>query len=229
MSSNTKRLSKEFLNFQKACHPNIFLHAINDNLTDMVGLIIVPCDSKTPYDGGFMYFSIKPGQEYPSLPPTVKFITPDSEKCRLHPNLYASGKVCLSILGTWGANEWSPLLTIEKILFTIQGILNDNPIINEPSQQNVKLGSMESENYNIVARWLTLSTVINMLNRKDIPLLFQTAMKEHFLKNIDGYLQSLKLLEKHNEKSVKCFHGQHNIQYEKLLKLYTQKFEELCL
>jgi ubiquitin-protein ligase len=227
MSSNTKRLSKELANFQKAGHNNIFLHAIDDDLMNIVGLIIVPCESKTPYDGGFMYFSIKPGQEYPNNPPKIKFLTPDSESCRLHPNLYANGKVCLSILGTWGTYEWSPLLTLEKILMTIQGILNDNPIINEPGQEKHLLGSEASENYNIIARWLTLRTVITMFNRDDVPNFFKGVMSQYFIKNINGYLASLKILEKYEGKSITCFHGPHVIQYEKLLKLYAKKYEEL--
>ena len=57
---------------------------------------------------------------------------------RFNPNLYADGKVCLSLLGTWhgGALEekWDPKTsTLYQVLVSVQGlILVDDPMFNEP-------------------------------------------------------------------------------------------------
>jgi len=61
-------------------------------------LIIGPSD--TPYEFGFFEFKAKIGPTYPVQPPSVKCLTTNSGRCRFNPNIYASGKVCLSILGT---------------------------------------------------------------------------------------------------------------------------------
>lgn len=61
-------------------------------------LIIGPPD--TPYEFGFFEFKAKIGPTYPVQPPSVKCLTTNSGRCRFNPNIYASGKVCLSILGT---------------------------------------------------------------------------------------------------------------------------------
>ena len=56
---------------------------------------------------------------------------------RFNPNLYAQGKVCLSILGTWRAEhpgeQWSAVQSVQSILLSIQSLLHDAPYHNEPS------------------------------------------------------------------------------------------------
>ena len=58
--------------------------------------------------------------EYPFSPPRVIFRTPI-----FHPNIATNGAVCLDILKPGG---WSPLITIESLLLSIQSLLDDpNP------------------------------------------------------------------------------------------------------
>ena len=49
---------------------------------------------------------------------------------------YACGKVCLSLLGTWGGPGWDPAVsTLLQLLVSIQGlVLIENPYCNEPGQ-----------------------------------------------------------------------------------------------
>lgn len=56
--------------------------------------------------GGFFYFTISCPSNYPNEPPKVKFHTTGGGTVRFNPNLYANGKVCLSILGTWSGNSY---------------------------------------------------------------------------------------------------------------------------
>lgn len=69
----------------------------------MKALIIGP--DNTPYENGCFIFDILLGPAYNQSPPQVKIVTTLGGKYRLNPNLYAEGKVCLSLLGTW-SGEW---------------------------------------------------------------------------------------------------------------------------
>jgi len=56
---------------------------------------------------------------------------------RLNPNLYETGKVCLSLLGTWSGEageNWNPQSSnILQVLISIQGlVLVEEPFYNEP-------------------------------------------------------------------------------------------------
>jgi ubiquitin-conjugating enzyme E2 Z len=46
-------------------------------------------------------FEIKMPKDYPIKSPQVRAITTNGGRTRFNPNIYAEGKVCLSILGTW--------------------------------------------------------------------------------------------------------------------------------
>jgi ubiquitin-protein ligase len=141
----------EYKAFLKAEHKTIFLEPEKaDILSSFRAVVVGPPDS--PYEGGFFRFHIVIPDTYPLSPPIFKCNIP----IRLHPNLYAHGKVCLSILGTWGAFEWSPMLTLEKVLLTIQGLLDSNPLANEPSFERVKVEDKKAESYAVLARYHTL-------------------------------------------------------------------------
>jgi hypothetical protein len=48
-----------------------------------------------------------------------------------------AGKVCLSLLGTWGTNNWSEHSSIMQVIVSIQGmILVPDPIFNEPGVES---------------------------------------------------------------------------------------------
>lgn len=95
----------------------------------------------TPYEFGFFEFDVKFGPEYPSKPPKVLARTTNAGRCRFNPNIYASGKVCLSILGTWqGENgeQWSSAQGLESVLLSIQSLMSNNPYENEPGFEDSK-------------------------------------------------------------------------------------------
>jgi ubiquitin-protein ligase len=55
------------------------------------------------------------------MPPKVKTMTTNGGTYRLNPNLYAEGKVCLSLLGTWQGPGWvSGSSTLLQVLISIQ-------------------------------------------------------------------------------------------------------------
>ncbi|TVY62722.1 Ubiquitin-conjugating enzyme E2-16 kDa [Lachnellula suecica] len=79
--------------------------------------IMGPSDS--PYSGGVFFLAIHFPTDYPFKPPKVNFTT------RIyHPNINSNGSICLDIL----RDQWSPALTISKVLLSICSMLTDpNP------------------------------------------------------------------------------------------------------
>lgn len=115
--SDVKRLKKELNDMQKDDTPNLSAAPINDNLFEWNAVILGPVG--TPYEGGIfnIRISIPPG--YPFKPPTFIFKTKI-----YHPNINSAGSICLDIL----KNQWSPALTLSKILLSICSLLADpNP------------------------------------------------------------------------------------------------------
>lgn len=81
------------------------------------------------------------GREYPIKSPNVRCITTNGGKTRFNPNIYAEGKVCLSILGTWRGQpgeEWSSAQGLESVLLSIQSLMSSNPYENEPGYETAK-------------------------------------------------------------------------------------------
>jgi ubiquitin-conjugating enzyme E2 D/E len=118
--SDVKRLQKELLDMQKNDTPNLSAGPVNDNLFEWEAVILGPIG--TPYEGGVFNLNISIPSNYPFKPPTVIFKTKI-----YHPNINSSGSICLDILKT----QWSPALTISKILLSICSLLAD-PNPNDP-------------------------------------------------------------------------------------------------
>ncbi|KAL0370863.1 UNVERIFIED_CONTAM: Ubiquitin-conjugating enzyme E2, partial [Sesamum angustifolium] len=75
--------------------------------------------SDSPYAGGVFLVSIHFPPDYPFKPPKVAFRTKV-----FHPNINSNGSICLDIL----KEQWSPALTISKVLLSICSLLTDpNP------------------------------------------------------------------------------------------------------
>jgi ubiquitin-protein ligase len=78
--------------------------------------------SHTPYAHGCFEYDIFCDNNYPREPPKMNLITTGNGAVRFNPNLYACGKVCLSLLGTWrgsATENWDPKLsTILQVLLS---------------------------------------------------------------------------------------------------------------
>lgn len=223
--TNTRRISKEieiFLKSEETRRNHIHLTTIDDDLLHLRGLVFGPVD--TPFEGCPLYFSIHP-LDYPHHPPKVKFLTPFSPTCRMHPNLYADGKVCLSILGTWSQNEWSPFLTFEKILLTIQGLCDTNPLSHEPSYERLKEDSRDAKEYTVRARWLALYSTFSMMEKiSTLPVSFQEILLTYFTEHSSLYQKSIDLLRPYHLQEISTIHGKSFIDVD----LLTIKFKSIC-
>ena len=123
-------------------------------------LIIGPAD--TPYADGFYLFTFQFPANYPHAPPKVEFCTSDGYT-RFNPNLYRTGKVCLSILNTWKGEPWSGCQTISSVLLAMCTVLNDEPLLNEPG---ITKSHREYEAYNAIIAYKNIEVAIfGMLNQ----------------------------------------------------------------
>ena len=113
-----KRIVKELKDLEKDPPTNCSAGPIkNEDMFEWAATIMGPSDS--PYQGGVFFLTIKFPSDYPFKPPKVTFNT------RIyHPNINANGSICLDIL----KDQWSPALTISKVLLSISSLLTDpNP------------------------------------------------------------------------------------------------------
>ena len=92
--------------------------------------------SNSPYCNGIFKLIIKFPDEYPFKPPLIKFKTKI-----LHPNINPSGNICLDILNT----NWSPVLSISKVLLSISSLLND-PNPKDPLNKEIAKIYLEDKN-----------------------------------------------------------------------------------
>ncbi|TPX47161.1 hypothetical protein SeMB42_g01263 [Synchytrium endobioticum] len=138
MSSRTiLRLQRELLDIGRSPENQLFVAYNDDNVKHIHALITGPLE--TPYSLGMFDFSIICGDDYPTGPPKVTAMTTSNGKVRFNPNIYATGKICLSLLGTWrgeAGEQWSSAHGILSVLISIQSLMSDKPYTNEPGFEN---------------------------------------------------------------------------------------------
>lgn len=124
------RINKELRIIQDEANENVSAGPCGDNIYEWDAMIIGP--TKTPYEGGMFKLKIYFPTDYPYKAPKVIFITKI-----YHPNINTAGIICLDILKT----QWSPALTVSKVLLSVCSLLNDpnpnDPLMPEIAKQYV--------------------------------------------------------------------------------------------
>ena len=107
----------ELIDLGKDPPANCSAGPVGDDMFHWQATIMGPDDS--PYSGGVFFLDIHFPADYPFKPPKVHFTT------RIyHCNINSNGGICLDIL----KDQWSPALTISKVLLSICSLLTDpNP------------------------------------------------------------------------------------------------------
>ena len=115
--SSLHRLQYELKNYRELDSYGIQIETDESNIHKW--LVMMPGPANSPYETGLFRLSVNFPENYPFSPPLVNFIT------RIyHCNVNNSGGICLDIL----KDQWSPALTINKVLLSIISLLNDpNP------------------------------------------------------------------------------------------------------
>eukprot|EP00746_Dinoflagellata_sp_MGD_P015275 gnl/MRDRNA2_/MRDRNA2_133851_c0_seq1.p1 gnl/MRDRNA2_/MRDRNA2_133851_c0~~gnl/MRDRNA2_/MRDRNA2_133851_c0_seq1.p1 ORF type:complete len:408 (-),score=61.53 gnl/MRDRNA2_/MRDRNA2_133851_c0_seq1:344-1450(-) len=181
----------------------IFINWDDNDFSKAVAMITGPED--TPYAHGFFFFDIQFPDNYPMYPPKVTFMTGDG-RVRFNPNLYVDGKVCLSILGTWQGPSWNSQQSLRTVLFSIQSLLNEHPIQNEPGYEHEKWTANDVAYSEIISYETIAVGVVRMLQKTpDKCQTFQDSMRQTFLKHFDDFLRTLEMFEsKENCSTTKC-------------------------
>lgn len=172
----------------------IYIEFDEDNILSAKCIIIGP--ENTPYENGILTFIIEFPKDYPFNPPKISYIS--KSRNRIHPNLYVGrskdnyyGKVCLSIINTWSGPKWTTVMHIGSILLSIQSLLNENPLHNEPGLENEN--SFRNDIYNSIVLHDTYEYLIfnNYFNIDARFFCFNEKIKIHFQENKDIILKKL--------------------------------------
>ncbi|XP_040102304.1 ubiquitin-conjugating enzyme E2 D4 isoform X2 [Oryx dammah] len=139
--SSVSSIVKELTDLQRDPPAQCSAGPVGDDLFHWQATIMGPNDS--PYQGGVFFLTIHFPTDYPFKPPKVVFTTKI-----YHPNINSNGSICLDIL----RSQWSPALTVSKVLLSICSLLcdpnPDDPLVPEIAHTY----KADREKYNRLAR-----------------------------------------------------------------------------
>lgn len=188
----------------------IYVYYDENNINNIYALLIGT--SSTPYENGFYFFKFTYPPNYPMQPPLAKYCTQGQlinptinqpYSVRFNPNLYICGKVCLSMLNTWGGPGWVPTNTISNVLVAIQAIvLNQNPLTNEPGYENSP--QQELTLYNNIIEYANIKIAVceMITNTPKEFVCFKDILSDIFMKNIDFYKKFIIDKMSENKKTI---------------------------
>lgn len=135
------RIQKELTLLLKDPPDNCSAGPVGDDIFHWEGTIMGP--TETVYEGGIFNLDIQFPKNYPFKPPKVRFLTKI-----YHPNINSGGFICLDIF----KENWSPALTISKVLLSLCSLLTDpnpeDPLVVDIADEYVN----DREKYNNTAR-----------------------------------------------------------------------------
>ena len=185
----------------------IWVRVPKDNMNLFSFMISGPKD--TPYENGLFEFHAYLPPDYPNTVPKVLLHTTGNNTVRFNPNLYDSGKVCLSLLGTWAGQageSWNPKAsTFLQVMISIQSlILVEQPYFNEPGwerEMHTPKGKINSDNYNEEKEPHTINlAMICML--KNPPNGFEEIVRTHFKMKKDEIINRTLIWEQNAKKNA---------------------------
>ena len=132
-------------------------------------------------------------EDYPAKPPKMQLVTTGNGSVRFNANLYANGKVCLSLLGTWQGPGWDPSRsTLLQVFQSIPwNIMIGEPVagacwFNEPGYNTgsnnpavVRAGKLCAEEYDKQIRRCTMVHAMDRIIASP-PAVFADIIHRHF-------------------------------------------------
>lgn len=115
-ASKMVRLAQELADISNALpaqHTDAVFVRVDKNRVDLMKAMISGAEG-TPYAHGLFEYDLFFENSYPASPPKMNLTTTGNGQIRFNPNLYACGKVCLSLLGTWrghASENWDPKIS----------------------------------------------------------------------------------------------------------------------
>jgi len=212
----------------------IHIDFCEEDMMKAVAIIIGPKD--TPYENGILYFLIEFPTNYPFSPPKLGYIS--SSRYRIHPNLYVGksqdnfvGKVCLSAINTWSGPKWTTVMHIGSVLLSIQSILCNNPLHNEPGFEN-EVGQ-RNDYYNMIVEYDTYNHLIRKNGFEIHPIFIplKDIIEKHLKEEHNNIMENLdKLCVKYPKPSkitLNIYNITMSINYHQLKKELIERFKTL--
>lgn len=228
-----KRLLKDVRHIMKNPLNDNGIYYAHDSDDMMKGYAMIIGPKDTPYFGGYYFFEINYPGDYPHTPPKVIYKT-NGDKVRFNPNLYTSGKVCVSLLNTWHGEQWTSCQSISTILLTLCTLLCKDPLLNEPGLTKTH---RDFDNYTRIIEYKNLEiAVLKMMEQTPnyFPsnfTMFFSEMKENFHNNKKDLLT---LIQEHKTElpekiqiSTSVYSMNIRIDYPGLLKLFRAYCKQL--
>lgn len=136
-----KRVMKEIAEYQ-ASDKKSFLLSYDETDLQMFHVVVRTMDGE--YSGGEYILKVKLPDDYPYSPPVISCETPNGR--------FETGKnICLSI-SHYHSESWSPLITVEKVIYSVISAFFDSGIKGigsiESTSENKQLLAERSRNYN---------------------------------------------------------------------------------
>ena len=181
--ANQKRLLKDVIDILKNPLEDNGIYYKHDENDMLCGYALIMGPEETLYNYGYYLFKFTFPTDYPFSPPKLTYLT-NNGHTRFHPNLYITGKVCLSILNTWRGEQWTSCQTIRSVLLTLVTLFHNKPLLNEPGlTEKYK----DFHKYNEIIQYENYNTsIISFLNKKissELYNLFEEDIKKNYKKN----------------------------------------------
>ncbi|KAH7936221.1 ubiquitin-conjugating enzyme E2 Z [Rhipicephalus sanguineus] len=119
------RVKRDMADFAAYPPPGVYIAAADNDIANIDAMVIGPRD--TPYEGAFFRFLIVFPTTYPIEPPRVRFLTTDTGRVQMHPNLDKNGDVTLSLVSTW-----SPAQSLSSLLVSLRSMFTADPLYDAP-------------------------------------------------------------------------------------------------
>ncbi|GMH66333.1 hypothetical protein TrLO_g3246 [Triparma laevis f. longispina] len=193
-----KRILTEFKSLSSTLpleHHGAIFCRWSETQTHLLKVLIIAPDG-TPYGGGCFVFDVMIPGDYPNSPPKMKIVTTGGGRHRFNPNLYADGKVCLSLLGTWQGEPWDPKVSsLNQVFMSIYALIFvEEPWFNEPGyqgQRGTPQGDLKNKSYNAEQRYKTVEIAMYDQLRTPDPT-YSDIISRHFRLRKEGLLEQIK-------------------------------------
>ena len=189
-----KRLSSDVKEMIKNPLDSEGIYYKHDESNILKGYAYISGSVGSVYVGGNYFFTFDFPTDYPHRPPKVEFQTNDG-MTRFHPNMYRSGKICLSILNTWRGDQLTGCQSIRTILLTIVSIMDSNPLLHEPGFTDKH---DDVERYNTIILYKNIEFCVNKIMapqsiwcKEPFCSIFKENMASEFTKKHDHILKIL--------------------------------------
>lgn len=216
----SRRIQGELKNIEK-CKNDLNgrgIHfCLDESNTKNMKVLIIPKHKssgglESPYTHGMFVFQIRLPDTYPNDPPCITF-HPQNSLYRIHPNYYQCGKVCLSVLNTWGS-DWTPMSNIITLMYTLEERFYERALHCEPGCESTSNEALNA--YNDAVKYSVYQNAIADIVMR-IPSEyseFRQVISEHIQNNKVSILENLPCTkEQMNGRKCGCVHYGGTIDY----------------